>query len=44
LESHADAEVFGAKYPASPLGLITLAALLPRSLSLRLINRNTLKT
>src|SRR5215470_9592042 len=35
------AEVFGAKYPASPLGLITVAALLPRSWSLRLINRNT---
>jgi radical SAM superfamily enzyme YgiQ (UPF0313 family) len=35
------AEVFGAKYPASPLGLITVAALLPRSWSTRLINRNT---
>jgi len=35
------AEVFGAKYPASPLGLITVAALLPLSWSLRLINRNT---
>jgi radical SAM superfamily enzyme YgiQ (UPF0313 family) len=35
------AEVFGAKYPAPPLGLITVAALLPRSWSLRLINRNT---
>ena len=35
------AEVFGAKYPASPLGLITVAALLPRSWSIRLINRNT---
>ena len=35
------AEVFGAKYPASPLGLITLAALLPHSWSLRLVNRNT---
>lgn len=35
------AEVFGAKYPASPLGLITLAALLPGHWSIRLINRNT---
>jgi radical SAM superfamily enzyme YgiQ (UPF0313 family) len=35
------AEVFGAKYPASPLGLITLAALLPPVWSLRLCNRNT---
>ena len=34
-------EVFGAKYPAPPLGLITLAALLPPSWSIRLINRNT---
>jgi radical SAM superfamily enzyme YgiQ (UPF0313 family) len=34
-------EVFGAKYPASPLGLITVAALLPRSWSIRLVNRNT---
>ena len=35
------ADVFGAKYPAPPLGLITLAALLPHSWSLRLVNRNT---
>ena len=35
------AEVFGAKYPASPLGMITVAALLPRSWSIRLVNRNT---
>ena len=35
------AGVFGAKYPASPLGLITVAALLPRSWSIRLVNRNT---
>ena len=35
------AEVFGAKYSASPLGLITVAALLPRSWSIRLVNRNT---
>jgi len=34
-------EVFGAKYPAPPLGLITLAALLPPSWPIRLINRNT---
>ena len=35
------AELFGAKYPAPPLGMITLAALLPRFWSLRLVNRNT---
>jgi radical SAM superfamily enzyme YgiQ (UPF0313 family) len=35
------AEVFGAKYPASPLGLITVAALLPAAWSIRLVNRNT---
>jgi radical SAM superfamily enzyme YgiQ (UPF0313 family) len=35
------AEVFGAKYPASPLGLITVAALLPASWSMKLVNRNT---
>lgn len=35
------AEVFGAKYPASPLGLITIAAMLPRSWSIKLVNRNT---
>ena len=34
-------EVFGAKYPASPLGLITIAAMLPRSWSIKLVNRNT---
>ena len=34
-------EVFGAKYPAPPLGLITVAALLPPSWSIRLVNRNT---
>src|SRR3974390_2034571 len=34
-------EVFGAKYPASPLGLITVAALLPHEWSIRLLNRNT---
>jgi radical SAM superfamily enzyme YgiQ (UPF0313 family) len=34
-------EIFGAKYPAAPLGLITVAALLPSSWSIRLVNRNT---
>jgi radical SAM superfamily enzyme YgiQ (UPF0313 family) len=34
-------EVFGAKYPASPLGLITVAALLPQAWSIRLLNRNS---
>ena len=34
-------EVFGAKYPAAPLGLITVAALLPSNWSIRLVNRNT---
>ena len=32
---------FSAKYPAPPLGLITLAALLPRYWSIKLVNRNT---
>ena len=35
------AEVFGAKYPAPPLGLITIAAILPATWSIRLVNRNT---
>jgi hypothetical protein len=35
-------EIFGAKYPAAPLGLITVAALLPSSWSIRLVNRNTI--
>jgi radical SAM superfamily enzyme YgiQ (UPF0313 family) len=35
------AQVFGAKYPAPPLGMITLAALLPQDWSIRLVNRNT---
>jgi radical SAM superfamily enzyme YgiQ (UPF0313 family) len=34
-------EIFGAKYPAAPLGLITVAALLPSSWSIRLVDRNT---
>jgi len=37
----ATCEVFGARYPAAPLGLITVAALLPSSWSVRLVNRNT---
>ena len=37
----ATCEVFGARYPAAPLGLITVAALLPSSWSIRLVNRNT---
>ena len=34
-------EAVGARYPMSPLGLITVASLLPRSWSVRLIDRNT---
>jgi len=34
-------EILGAKYPAAPLGLITVAALLPPTWSVRLVNRNT---
>src|ERR1700681_188682 len=34
-------ELVGARYPAAPLGLITLAATLPRTWDLRLVNRNT---
>src|SRR5487761_151183 len=34
-------EVYGARFPAAPLGLITVAALLPASWQCRLINRNT---
>jgi radical SAM superfamily enzyme YgiQ (UPF0313 family) len=33
-------EIFGAKYPTSPLGLITVAAMLPASWNLRLVDRN----
>ena len=35
------AELFGARYPTIPLGLITLAAMLPRQWTVRLVNRNT---
>lgn len=34
-------DLAGARYPAAPLGLITVAALLPESWDIRLINRNT---
>ena len=34
-------EVFGARFPSPPLGLITVAALLPASWECRLVNRNT---
>jgi Domain of unknown function (DUF4070)/Radical SAM superfamily/B12 binding domain len=34
-------ELTGARYPAAPLGLITVAALLPKSWEVRLVNRNT---
>jgi radical SAM superfamily enzyme YgiQ (UPF0313 family) len=34
-------ELFGARYPTSPLGLITVAALLPSTWSVRLVDRNT---
>ncbi len=34
-------ELVGARYPAIPLGLITVAALLPKSWKVRLVNRNT---
>lgn len=35
------AELLGARYPTIPLGLITLAAMLPTHWSVRLVNRNT---
>jgi radical SAM superfamily enzyme YgiQ (UPF0313 family) len=34
-------ELVGAKYPAAPLGLITVAAMLPQHWDIRLVNRNT---
>jgi radical SAM superfamily enzyme YgiQ (UPF0313 family) len=34
-------ELYGARYPAPPLGLITVAALLPPSWECRLVDRNT---
>jgi radical SAM superfamily enzyme YgiQ (UPF0313 family) len=33
-------EIFGARYPTSPLGLITVAAMLPSHWNLRLLDRN----
>src|SRR5271155_1389043 len=33
-------EIFNARYPTSPLGLITVAALLPSTWSIRLVDRN----
>jgi radical SAM superfamily enzyme YgiQ (UPF0313 family) len=37
----ATCEVYGARFPAAPLGLITVAALLPACWECRLVNRNT---
>jgi radical SAM superfamily enzyme YgiQ (UPF0313 family) len=37
----ATCDLAGAKYPAAPLGLITVAALLPPGWPVRLVNRNT---
>ena len=33
-------DIYGARCPAPPLGLITLAALLPHDWNIRLVNRN----
>jgi len=37
----ATCEITGARHPAAPLGLITVAAMLPRHWELRLVDRNT---
>ena len=37
----ATCDLVGARYPAAPLGLITVAAMLPKSWNFRLVNRNT---
>ena len=34
-------QLVGARYPAIPLGLITVAAMLPKTWTVRLVNRNT---
>jgi len=34
-------EILGVRYPLPPLGMITLAAMLPKSWDIRLVNRNT---
>ena len=34
-------KLMGARYPAAPLGLITVAAMLPQTWDVRLVNRNT---
>jgi hypothetical protein len=34
-------KLVGARYPAAPLGLITVAAMLPAHWQVRLVNRNT---
>ena len=34
-------EIVGARYPTAPLGMITVAAMLPPSWEVRLVNRNT---
>ena len=37
----ATCEIVGAKYPAAPLGLITVAALLPSAWNVKFVNCNT---